>query len=67
MNQSPVALITAQQATEQHVNSARPHAPVVAERAARQPRAPRSRTLLAGALQRAADLVAPTSQYAPQR
>ena len=59
MNVSPLIAVSA--AAEREVLSARPGAPVVAERptAARRPRLERSRSGLATVLHRAADRVAP--------
>ena len=65
MTNLPLAFILSEGATSLEVNSARPNAPVVPE----QPRIPhtrRSRLALAGALERAAALVAP-ADYAPAR
>lgn len=61
MTISPVALITVHRAAQATITSALPHAPVVAEpqpRAAR-PRLVGTRGVLAAALRRAADRVAP--------
>ena len=61
MTSSPVALITVHRAAQATVTSALPHAPVVAdaEPVARQPRLVVTRGVLATALRRAADRVAP--------
>jgi len=61
----PLGLIQSQGATSREVNSARPNAPVVPERARVAP-ARRSRTAVAGLLERAAAAVAP-SEYSPAR
>jgi hypothetical protein len=61
MTISPVALISVHRAAQATVTSALPHAPVVAEPRprARQPRLAGTRGVLASALRRAADRVAP--------
>jgi len=62
MLNSPLGLL---QSTTHEVNSARPHAPVVPERAKVAPTR-RSRSAVAGLLERAAAAVAP-SEYSPAR
>jgi hypothetical protein len=68
VNTLPVAMIIAQDAVSREVNSARPDAPVVPYVAPvhRRPRTFRVRTALAGALQRAADALAP-AEHSPVR
>lgn len=61
MDSLPIAMIIAQDAMSRAVDSARPDAPVVPDvaPARRRTRTFRTRAVLAGALQRAADTVAP--------
>jgi hypothetical protein len=61
MNTFPIAAIVVRNAAERAINSARPNAPVVSEpeRPTREPRFGNSRRVLAGALHRAGDVVAP--------
>lgn len=61
MDNLPIAMIIAQDAVSREVTSALPDAPVVpyVAPARRRPRTFRTRSALAGALQRAADAVAP--------
>ncbi|MGW4498823.1 hypothetical protein ACWENR_09405 [Micromonospora sp. NPDC004336] len=64
--EQPTGLIAAIDAVTRHVNSARPDAPVIAER----PRAARlapARLAAAGALRRIADRIQPPPLPAPQR
>jgi hypothetical protein len=67
----PLAVILSNRVTERHVNSARPHSPVVADRARRDAAAPladlgsrwlRLRAALAATLQAAAHAVAPAER-----
>ncbi|MGH8825700.1 MAG: hypothetical protein ACRDVN_14690 [Jiangellaceae bacterium] len=61
MDSLPIAMIIAGHAVSREVTSARPDAPVVPHvaPAPRRSHTFRARTVLAGALQRAADVVAP--------
>jgi hypothetical protein len=61
MNTFPIAAIVVRDAAERAVNSARPDAPTVVDpvRPPREPRLAGTRRVLAGALHRAGDVVAP--------
>jgi hypothetical protein len=61
MNTFPIAAIVVRNAAERAINSARPNAPVVPEpeRRIRESRFSITRRVIAGALHRAGDVVAP--------
>jgi hypothetical protein len=65
MTNLPLAYILSEGATSREVNSARPHAPVVPD-APRTQRTYRTRSAVAGLLERAAAAVAP-AECAPAR